>query len=178
MPRDRFYDRFKYPSDDEEGIPDEVRSGAEALGNVVIAFADLEEQLALSVSFLIGRTDAVGNVVTAELSFKTRLHVFASLFRLTRPHSENLPRLDDLIAVFDQAEQLRNQIVHSSWQHDFETMRLTRRKRTAKMSKGYRTDEESLTPAQIQSVAHHFGYLGFIIDELLYLEFGSEYGSP
>jgi hypothetical protein len=174
----KFYHRFQYPSESEQGVQGEVSNGAEALGNVAIAFADLEEQLALSISFLIGRTDAIGAILTAELAFKTKLHIFASLFRLVRPNSPNMQQVEELTAALDEAEPLRNQIIHSSWQHDIETVNLKRRKRSAKMSRGYRIDEQSLTPLQIQSVAYHFSYLAFSIDELLYIEFGSEYGSP
>lgn len=175
----QYYDQFEYPREEEDdGLPRETVSGAEALGNVVIGFADLEEQLAVGVSFLIGRTDLIGSIVTSELSFKLKLHIFSSLFRAARPNSENHAQMEDLIAAFGEAEQIRNPMIHSSWWQDFETIQMTRRKRSAKMSRGYRTDEEQLTPWQIQSFAHHLGYLGFIIDELLYIEFGEVYGSP
>ena len=175
----KYYDDFQYCEPTEQPYPGEVANAAEALGHVAIDFADLEQQLASSISFLVGNTEAVGNIVTAELSFKQKLHVLASLFRAIRPGSELLDRMQELLGRLDNAEGLRNQIVHSVWRTDIDDLegkRIVRHKYTAKMRHGLRKQQETLTPLQIRQVGYHFAYLAHCLDELLYMEFGSEYG--
>ena len=116
--------------------------------------------------------------MTAELSFKQKLHVLASLFKAVCAGSENIKRMDELVGRLAEAEGLRNQVVHSIWRGNLEGSGITRRKVTAKMGEGLRKREQSLQPLQILSIGYHFMYLVHSLDELLYIEFGSKYGEP
>ena len=178
----RYYDDFVYPTPDEKGFPGEEYTPAEAIGNVTIYFADLEEQLSRGIHFLIGVAEEASRAITSELSFKNKVNLFASLFRQRRPASEWMRQLGDLVVVCYRAEEIRNQVVHSLWittlADDTSLNKLiTRRKHTAK-SHGLRTHEETLTPYQIQAIASYCSYVAWSVDQLLYYEFGSEYGEP
>jgi len=130
----KYYNRFAYGDPNDVGIPGETTSAIEAIGNVAVSFTDLEDQIALSISFMLKRGERIGRIVTAELSFKNKLQMFSSLFRVERPNSDRLPMLNDLIGVCKEAEQLRNQVVHSSWALQVEDDSWKRRKYTAKMN--------------------------------------------
>ena len=178
MSKKMYYNEFKYSDPSEKGIEGQVSNAREAIGDVTICFADLEDQLSTSISFVLQRGDEVGRIVTAELAFKNKTHLLASLFKATRSDSDNLGRLDELLGLCCDAEALRNQIVHSSWRTGLAGEPALRRKYTAKRDHGLKKNEETLTPVQIHEIALHCGYLIWGLDQLMYEEFGSEYGEP
>jgi hypothetical protein len=175
----KYYDPFEYCAPTEEPIPGEVANAAEAIGFVTMNFAELDDRLSRSIAFLIGNTEEVGAIITAELAFKQKLHVLSSLFRSVRPGSAYHAQMDELLGRLKAAEGLRNQVTHSSWQRSLDDGEgIVRHKFTAKMQEGLKKQEQTLTPLQIHGLGGHFGYLSHCLDELLYVEFGSEYGEP
>ena len=99
------------------------------------------------------------------------------LFRQERPNSEHFNRLQELIGACLNIEEKRNQIVHSKWLIDPEGPGMTRSKYSARARRGLQRKMETLTPAQVQAIAYHCGYLDHCVDELMYWEFGREYGT-
>lgn len=174
----KHYDEFKYPTASELPSWNEKMTVHEALGEALVWFEELDDQLSAGISFLVGRGDDVGQIVTAGLSFRAKPDLFGALFRNKRPQSENLERLDALLGACQQIEQKRNEVVHSRWLHDLDGFGMTRTKVTAHRKRGLQRHSEKLTPAQVQTIAHQCGYLAHSVDELLYWEFGGEYGEP
>ena len=171
-----YYDDFRYPSPSEPPFPGDSANVPEALGEAVIWFEELDEQLSTAISFLLRRGETAGQIVTAELSFKGKVNLFSALFKQEAPQSEHLPQLDELAGACLQVEQKRNQMVHSKWRNNLGGPGMTRTKYSARGRAGLQHQSEKITPAQIQAIAHHCGYLAHSVDELMYLEFGREYG--
>jgi len=174
----KYYDEFKYPNPSEPPFPGDSASVPEALGEAVIWFEELDEQFSTAISFLLRRGDTVGQIVTAELSFKGKVNLLTAMFRQEVPQSKHLLQLDELAGACIQIEQKRNQVVHSKWRNELDGPGMTRMKYTARGKAGLQHQSETLTSAQVQAIAHHCGYLAHSVDELMYWEFGREYGEP
>ena len=90
----------------------------EALGAIVVNFAALEESLSRAIWFLIAPRDEGVKMyhqsVTAELSFKQKVWMFANVFRERYGHSEQW--LTDASRKCFAAEEQRNAFIHSIWQ--------------------------------------------------------------
>jgi hypothetical protein len=171
---------FRYP-DPEEGddvLPNEVTTLETILGETVIWFEELDEQLSTAISFLLRRGDDVGRVVSAELPFRAKVNLLEALFRQDRPKSGNLDLLRDLAAACSQIEEKRNQVIHSKWHHSLDGHGLTRSKFTARGKHGLRRHTENLSFRQAQAIWAHCGYLAHSLDELMFVEYGEEYGQP
>jgi hypothetical protein len=174
----RFFNDFSYSDPSTASSWEFGDHLAEALGTATISFAALDDDVSNAISFLLQRGVEVGRVVTAELSFKNKLHLLGSLFRHAAPKSANVERMRELLGLFLKIEAVRNQVIHSSWIRDFDSAERIRRKYTAKMSYGFREETERLAAPQLLDISFYCGYLGWCLDQLLYGEFGLEYGEP
>jgi hypothetical protein len=172
----KYYDEFRYPGKSEEPDWEEPTSAQHALGEVLLSFQALDDQVSLSISFLIGRGDDIGEIVTARLAFRAKLDLLGVLFRHERIRSANLDRLSELLAACEQIEGKRNEMVHSRWQQTLDGVGMTRTKVTVHRKKGLQTSSEVLTPGQVRAIGHQCGYLIHSLDELMYVEFGTAYG--
>jgi len=173
-----YYDKFKYPDASEELIPGYSYDVRQSLGEVIIWFEDLDEQLSSAITFLLRRDDTVGQIVTAELSFKGKVNLFGVLFNYERPSSEYLDRLKELCGECLHIEEIRNQVVHSKWRNMLEGSGMTRSKYIARHKQGLKHQSETMTPTQVEAIAMYCGYLAHEVDELMYMEFGRDYGEP
>jgi hypothetical protein len=172
----RYYDDFRYPDPSEPPFPKESANVPEALGEAVIWFEELDEQLSTAISFLLRRGETIGQIVTAELSFKGKVNLFSALFKREAPQSKHFAQLEELAGACFRVEQKRNQVMHSKWRNDLDGSGMKRIKYSARGKTGLQHQSETLTPAQVQAIAHHCGYLAHSVDELMYFEFGREYG--
>ena len=114
----KYYSDFSYSDPKEAQFPGSPTNLPEALGAVILNFNELDNQLATSIGYLLQQGDRIGLIVTAELSYKNKVNLLASLFRECAPKSRNLDRLGEIAKLCFTAEQLRNQAIHSSWQQD------------------------------------------------------------
>jgi hypothetical protein len=168
------YDFKTGPSYPEAGTSQNV---FEAIGEVVNGFEQLDDQISNAIAFLLRRGEYVGRIVTAEISFRAKVNLLGVLFVHERPDSQELAEVRELTAACMQVEDRRNQIVHSRWMPDIKGMGVKRVKHTARGKRGLRTDEEALFPDQVDAVWQHCAYLDWSLDQLMYREFGEEYGS-
>jgi hypothetical protein len=152
------------------------RSVTEALGEVVNGFEQLDDQVSTAIAFLLRRGEQVGRIVTAGLSFRVKVNLLRVLFAHERPDSQHLVELQDLTAACLQAEDRRNQFIHSTWHPAPDGLGMTRIKHTARGKHGLRTDAEALAPDQVDELWQHCSYLDWSLDQLMYAEFEQEYG--
>lgn len=150
----------------------------EAIGEAVNGIEQLDDQIVNAISFLLRRGEQVGRIVTTELSFRAKVNLLAVLFAHDRPRSEYLSELRELTAAFLQVEERRNQIVHSMWRRGSDGLGMTRIKHTARGKQGLRMQCETLEPDQVDALWQHCAYLDWSLDQLMYAEFGSDYGEP
>jgi hypothetical protein len=149
-----------------------------AIGEVVNSFEQLDDQISTAISFLLRRGEHIGRIVTAELAFRAKVKLLNVLFAHERPQSKSLPELRQLSAACLQAEERRNQFIHSTWCPVPEGAGMKRIKHTARGKQGLRTSAEVLAPDQVDALWQHCAYLDWSLDELMFGEFGSQYGEP
>ena len=148
----RHYEDFKYPDASERPLWNEKMPGHEALGEALVWFEELDDQLSSAISFLVRRGDDIGHILTAGLSFRVKLDLTGALFRHERPQSENLQMLHELLGACQLIEQKRNEVVHSKWRHDLDGLGMTRTKVTAHRKRGLEEHSEQLTAVQAHSI--------------------------
>jgi hypothetical protein len=152
------------------------KSVLEAIGEVVNSFEKLDDQVATAISFLLRRGEEVGRIVTAGMSFRSKVNLLVVLVAHERAQSTNLASLRELSAAFLQVEERRNQFIHSTWRCGLDGLEMTRLKHTARGRHGLRTDAETLAPDQVDALWQHCAYLDWALDDLMFIEFGRDYG--
>ena len=130
------------------------------IGQVAAQFALLELQLELTVGSLLfgGRleTQALGRIVTAELSFRKQVDLMSALWRYRNPSADDR-KLRKVAASLLAAERERNTIIHSSW-FLAEEDQVLRVKTTAKGK--LMTKSEKVKPSDIRAIAEKIGEAG------------------
>ena len=147
------FQRSSYTFEERTGEPDEFSC---AMGRIAIWFSGLDDEITQTVSYILRLDDATADIVTAELSFKNKVHLLASLTRARFDvakaiGSSTLEKyLDELVARAFEAEQLRNQIMHSNYIGPFlRDGRAERRKVSAKASKGHSVTLQEIDAAHL-----------------------------
>jgi len=123
------------------------------IGSITVNFALLEHMIEFSIWELITKDQFVGQIITAELSFRNRIALLSSLVRHLKEDSETISELETLLSRALQAEEKRNLITHSDWAAGKTRGTITRFKRTAKISKGLRHQSEETTIADLKRIA-------------------------
>jgi hypothetical protein len=131
------------------------------LGRVTVAFGRVESYLSFAVGGLIGPDQAIGQMVTAEMSFKNKLALFSSLVMHKLPFTTKnttgcKEHLKELLTVLSTAEEERNQVAHSIWLMAAEAESpdpAIRLKITAKQSKGLRHASHPTTADDLKAIA-------------------------
>ena len=161
-----FIERFQRSRDTFEertGEPDEFSC---AIGRIAIWFSGLEDEITHTIANILRLDETTSGILTAELSFKGKIHLLSSLVRArydisTSIGSSSLQEyLSELVARVFEAEQLRNQIMHSSWIGPFlRDGRAERRKVTAKAAKGHLITSEKVDSAYLLDIADFICYI-------------------
>ena len=131
-------------------VPDEH---LKHIGDVTVSFAMLESVLQSLAQSLLGAGQRMGQIVTAELSFKALQALSVSLYLQRNGEDSNLQSLRALMKRAANAEEQRNQIVHSLWGAGADATSITRIKATAKERHGVRFHFESVTAERLAAFA-------------------------
>lgn len=155
-----------------------------ALGAVVLNFAYLEAILSASIWVLIDISDInVGKIVTAGKQFSALVDLFDALYRhriVDYLQAEGMSAqtqsklLADLVMKMTEANEQRNQIIHSAWagtKEDPDTH--SRFKFIAKRSKGLERVSKSMSTQDILKTAYS---IAKVADEVV--EFSEFFHSP
>ncbi len=132
--------------------PDHLR----AIGHVAANFALLEHTVeSFSWQLIDPRDEMLGQLITAELSFRSRVTLLSALVHYRLQGASPVAELKQLLGEATTVEQERNKIVHSLWAFgpadSPET--ITRFKTTAKRSEGLRHHFVQTRIVDIESVA-------------------------
>lgn len=113
-----------------------------AVGEIAIAFGNLELFLAVTIWQLLGVADKVveqlAQAITAEMSFDRKVHALASMYKIRFPADAASAEFEQLLARLFEAQNLRNQVLHSSWPVPGDDGEIIRIKSSAKSRKGLR----------------------------------------
>ena len=143
------------------------------IGKITVNFAFLEDVISFFVWTWISKDQTVGQIITAELSFRNLIALLSSIFRHRTEDSEKVKMLDALLKRALQLEEKRNIITHSVWAGGKtpDTDTITRVKRSAKIYKGLRHQFEQIGVADLNKIAKEIAVLAeeiqtFMIDQM------------
>lgn len=120
-----------------------------ALGRVVVNFCRMEGEMEALIGCLIPTRDLdVCVLVTTELSFKNRAALFTGLMQHHFEDAQLLNDCKDMVTRAGKLEEQRNIYLHSYWTIN-EDGAVIRHKRTAKLFKGLRRQQQPITEAEI-----------------------------
>ena len=146
------------------GDPDEFY---DAMGRIALNFSDLENTASIVIVLLSSTEPEVGHILAAELSFRQKIDVLASLARQrlavmsnssVRPIDDD-EYITDIARMCSQAEQLRNSYLHSS----YGDMYRERAKLSAKAKHGLRVHREQVDAGVLLDVAD---YIAMVAEEV------------
>jgi len=142
-------------------------SGLARLGEAIVGFNRIEDALARCIASMIGRDRHLGDILTAELSFRASVVVFEALF-LHRSKLPALPaELRDVIARIHEAEQIRNGLVHADWDaNPRQPTTIRKTKMSIRARKGLQKAIEDVAPDDLDELTRTFAG---IADDLWYM---------
>jgi hypothetical protein len=163
----RYYEDFK-PSGisfaEQIGDPNEFDAG---MGRIALGFSDLEDMIRNVIVLLLACDAKVGSIVAAELSFRQKIDLMASLFRHRLPTFVPMEQQQEVEAEFDEivhmcrrAEELRNSYLHSSYSGR------GRVKITAKARHGLQVNIEPVDSSILLDVADFMAHVANIVEGL------------
>ncbi len=135
-------------------LPARANREVQLIGEIVIAFANLEFFVEAAIWNLLGpgeELQRMGEAITAEMSFDRKVNAFESMYRLKYPETEQ-PSLNTLRKALFNVQAERNAIVHSAWSYSEARGTVTRMKASAKGKNGLRRRLHYMTPARLDAV--------------------------
>jgi len=130
----------------------------ERIGRITANFAVLESVLQTFIGRLISSDHTLGQIISAELSFRGLVALLSSLYKYRVSDSARVAELDSVFKRVNAAEEKRNIVVHSLWMvsntDDSPPKTIVfKGKMTAKISKGLRYRQEQVTIEELDSIA-------------------------
>ncbi|MCC7131773.1 MAG: hypothetical protein IT352_03960 [Gemmatimonadales bacterium] len=151
-----------------------------ALGLLVIHFQELEAVIVEALGRLLATRRRDVAALTAEMSFKARIHALASLYRIaqereTDPESaDNIARLDELLGRCLFLEGERNRYVHSFWPgSQLGSGRALRLKRVSRKD-GFNEQRDVVLASDLLDRSDYAQYLSTEVEQF----FGLPMGAP
>lgn len=129
------------------------------IGDITVSFALLESVIQILVGSLIREHQRIGQIITAELSFKNLRALLISLYLERHGEDEDFNKLRELMKRAAEIEAKRNQITHSIWGAGKDADTITRIKTTAKEKHGIRFQFKEVTFDALDTVANEIKQL-------------------
>ena len=123
------------------------------IGDLTVSFALLESTIQSLVGSLIKEHQCIGQIITAELSFRNIRALLISLYLERHGEDDDFAHLREFMTSAAQLEEKRNQITHSVWGAGGDAETITRIKTTAKEKHGIRFHFESVKAEDLENVA-------------------------
>jgi len=139
----------------------------EHIGDITVSFAMLEGVIQGLVGPMINEHQRVGQIITAELSFKNLRALAISLYLERHGEDDDFGDLRELMKRAGQTEQARNRITHSVWAAGKTPDTITRVKTTAKEKHGVQFKFEQLGASDLAEVAEEARALAFDIQKFM-----------
>ena len=130
--------------------------GLARLGECIVQFQRIEDALSVCISAMVGRSRKIGEIITAEMSFRARVATFSALFTHSLKESTLPGDVTELISRLHWAEQQRNTLVHSLWDaSESKPDSILRKKKTIRKS-NLAISEEHFTPDDLEDLNRLF----------------------
>lgn len=131
----------------------------QAIGQITVNFALLESEISFFVWTWVSKDQRLGQIITAELSFRNLVSLLSSIFRHTVSEADKITELEELLGKALMVEEKRNVITHSVWAAGNTPETITRIKTTAKKSKGLRHQFEQMSVDDLNKIAEQIAEL-------------------
>ncbi|MFC3151283.1 hypothetical protein ACFOEK_09625 [Litoribrevibacter euphylliae] len=149
----------------QHSVPD---NHLKSIGDITVSFALLEFQLQSLIRSQLNERQRIGQIITAELSFKGLKALLVSLYIERHGKDDaDFEKLKTLINRAGQAEEKRNQITHSIWGAGKDADSITRIKTTAKEKHGIRSQFEDVSSGDLEAFAIEIKELAHEIQNFL-----------
>lgn len=136
-----------------------------AIGDITVSFALLESHIQNLIGSLIYEHQRIGQIITAELSFKNLRALLVSLYLERHGEDDDFNKPREYMKRAGQTEEKRNQITHSVWGAGKDKDHITRIKRTAKEKHGIRFKFEDVSAEALFAFAEDIKVLaGELLD--------------
>lgn len=170
----QYFEEFRYTGQSYESrAGEEPEAVTSAVGRVALAFAWLDDSVGAAVAKILELKPPASEILPAELSFRQKVDLMVALLREGTGRSlldwgdvDDNKLLSELATICNTAAQLRNRVMHSSWDSQYwGAESLTRRKVTAK-SRGLRVAEEDMDGSRLMDIADYIAYCGIEMMDL------------
>jgi hypothetical protein len=131
------------------------------IGDITVSFALLESGFQSLAWSFIQDSQRIGQLITAELSFKNVRALALSLYRERHGDDADLATLRELLNRAADLEEKRNLIIHSVWATGEEEQTVTRIKATAKQRHGLRYTFTAVSADDLAAVADDIQRLAY-----------------
>jgi hypothetical protein len=138
-----------------------------AIGEIVVNFSVLEMELSEWVNSLMLAEGSIGEIVTAEMSYRSKIALASSLCRYRFKDSERLDKVDKLLRRLKLAGEQRNNVVHAYWSSGADESKVKRSKKTAKLRQGLRFHVQEMSLEELGEIAD---LIGNVANEVLMFE--------
>lgn len=115
------------------------------IGDITVSFALLESVIQNLIGSLINEHQRIGQIITAEVSFKNLLGLTISLYLERHGEDTDYYKLKKLMINASKVEENRNSIAHSVWGSGKNKDYTTRVKTSAKQKTGLKFKSEQLS---------------------------------
>lgn len=166
------FDKSRDESSYEErvGEPDELSA---VMGRITMNFQYLEDRIdKIIIENLLEIDDEIGTIITAELSYKNKVNLFASLYyKLSKNKNFNFVKglesehFKQLLKALFKCEELRNQILHSNISRNWKTNEITQTKITSKSKNGLKISKQTLSIPYLFDVSDFMNLIEYSLRE-------------
>ena len=140
-----------------------------SIGDITVSFAMLESQIQTLVWSMLNERQRIGQIVTAELSFKNLRALMVSLYiERHGKDDDDYEQLKELMNKAGQIEEKRNQITHSIWGAGKNVDSIIRIKTTAKEKHGIRFQFQDVLSGDLAEFAREIKVLAHDILKFLF----------
>jgi hypothetical protein len=134
----------------------------------------LESAISSFVWGMINTDQMLGQMITAELSFRNLVGLLSSIYKHRINDEERITELERLLNRALYAEEQRNIIAHSSWGVGDKAETITRFKTTAKKARGLIHQFEQMTVEDLDKIADLVGDVAVEIQLFMFNYYDSE----
>ena len=136
-----------------------LQAWQEAMANLaesIVWFQHIEATLSICIAAFADMAEDLGEIVTSEMSFRTRIATLAALISHFSATGELHDDIKELLKRVRWAEQERNRLVHSMWELSEEKPGSIQRAKSAIRKNKHREEVEELVPDDLEELKDLF----------------------
>jgi len=139
----------------------------EPIGLVTVNFSMLEGTLKFFVRILITNEPMIGQIITANLNFRQLIDLFCSLYRFRIKDDVLLSEFEQFRKSLEEANDRRNNLIHSQWAAGEEPGKSTKYKTMARAKQGLIHKFDSISTEDIMNLAEYISEIAADAQDLM-----------